>query len=160
MGFFTLELARLVGAAGRVVAVDVQPKMIDRMKKRAAKAGLADRVDARIAASESMGIADLQAAVDFSAAFYVVHEFPDARKFFTEVAGASKPDAYLLVAEPKWHVKATAFEAELEAAGKAGFTVVERPVIRRSLTTLIRWDRCRYRLEAKSRKPATAPAAN
>ena len=28
MGFFTLELARIVGPAGRVIAVDVQPKMI------------------------------------------------------------------------------------------------------------------------------------
>jgi len=28
MGYFTLELARLVGTSGRVVAVDVQPKMI------------------------------------------------------------------------------------------------------------------------------------
>jgi ubiquinone/menaquinone biosynthesis C-methylase UbiE len=39
MGFFTLELARMVGAAGRVVAVDVQPKMISRLKRRLAKAG-------------------------------------------------------------------------------------------------------------------------
>jgi ubiquinone/menaquinone biosynthesis C-methylase UbiE len=28
MGFFTLELARRVGAPGRVIAVDIQPKMI------------------------------------------------------------------------------------------------------------------------------------
>jgi ubiquinone/menaquinone biosynthesis C-methylase UbiE len=34
MGFFTLELARLVGARGRVVAVDVQPKMLDKLKRR------------------------------------------------------------------------------------------------------------------------------
>jgi len=27
MGFFTLELARVVGPSGRVVAVDVQPEM-------------------------------------------------------------------------------------------------------------------------------------
>src|SRR6185503_21182636 len=27
MGFFTLELARLVGPAGRVIAVDVEPRM-------------------------------------------------------------------------------------------------------------------------------------
>ena len=27
MGFFTLELARLVGPRGRVVAIDVQPRM-------------------------------------------------------------------------------------------------------------------------------------
>ena len=49
MGYFTLELARLVGSAGRVIAVDVQPKMIDRLKRRAAKAALLDRVDAHVA---------------------------------------------------------------------------------------------------------------
>jgi SAM-dependent methyltransferase len=35
MGFFTLELARLVGPSGRVVALDVQSKMLDRLKRRA-----------------------------------------------------------------------------------------------------------------------------
>jgi len=29
MGFFTLELARRVGPTGRVIAVDIQPRMID-----------------------------------------------------------------------------------------------------------------------------------
>ncbi len=80
MGHFTLELARLVGSSGRVVAVDVQPKMIDRLKRRAAKAGLLDRVDARVAPAESMAIADLLGSVDFTLAFAVVHEFPDASR--------------------------------------------------------------------------------
>jgi len=31
MGFFTLEMAKLVGPRGRVVAVDLQPKMIERL---------------------------------------------------------------------------------------------------------------------------------
>lgn len=34
MGFFTLELARLVGAAGRVLAVDVEPRMIRGLQRR------------------------------------------------------------------------------------------------------------------------------
>ena len=34
MGFFTLELARRVGKSGRVVAVDIQAKMLDRLKRR------------------------------------------------------------------------------------------------------------------------------
>lgn len=85
-----------------------------------------------------MGLADLQGAVDFTAAFYVVHEFPDAGRFFAEVAAASKPGACLLVAEPKGHVKQAAFEAELEAASNAGFEMVERPVIRRSLGALLK----------------------
>jgi SAM-dependent methyltransferase len=134
MGYFTLDIARLVGPGGRVVAVDVQPKMLDRLKRRVAKAGLADRVEARLAAAESMGLAELRGAVDFTVAFYVVHEFPDAGRFFAEVATASRPGASLLLAEPKGHVKASAFEAELEAASSVGFATIERPVIRRSLT--------------------------
>src|SRR5271166_6557203 len=82
MGYFTLELARLVGSSGRVVGVDVQPQMIERLKRRAAKAGVLDRLDARTAPPESMGITDLQGSVDFTLAFAVVHEFPDARRLF------------------------------------------------------------------------------
>jgi len=102
-----------------VVAVDVQPKMIDKLKQRLAKGGLDGRVDSQIAAAESMGLDGLRGALDFTAAFYVVHEFPDYGKFFAEVADASKPGAGVLVAEPKGHVKAATFEAELEAAAKA-----------------------------------------
>src|ERR1019366_7798869 len=51
MGFFTLELARLVGGSGRVIAVDVEPKMIERLKQRARKAGLSERIDARTRAT-------------------------------------------------------------------------------------------------------------
>ncbi len=105
MGYFTLELARLVGASGRVIAVDVQPKMIERLKRRATQAGLLDRLDARVAPAESMGIADLDGSVDFTLAFAMVHEFPDAGRFFAEVAAASKDGASLLLAEPSGHVK-------------------------------------------------------
>lgn len=45
MGFFTLEVARRVGPHGRVVALDVQPRMIGGLKRRLAKAGLLDRVE-------------------------------------------------------------------------------------------------------------------
>jgi len=43
MGCFTLELARLVGLQGRVVAIDVQPTMLLDLRRRAGKAGLLDR---------------------------------------------------------------------------------------------------------------------
>jgi len=77
MGYFTLELARLVGPTGRVVAVDVQPKMLARLKRRAAKAGLLARLDIRVAKPDSLGIDDASVA-DFALAFAVVHEVPDA----------------------------------------------------------------------------------
>ncbi len=138
MGHFTLELARLVGPSGRVVAVDIQPKMIDRLKHRAAKAGVLGRIDARVAPAESMGIADLQGAADFTLAFAVVHEFPDAGRFFAEVATASKPGGSVLVAEPRGHVKEAAFDSELQAAAAAGLRVANRPSIRRSHAALLK----------------------
>ena len=138
MGFFTLELARLVGATGRVIAVDVQPKMLSKLQQRLSKANLNARVDSRVAAGETMGLADLQGSVDFTTAFYVVHEFPDYSRFFAEVAAASKPGAGVLVAEPTGHVKQATFEAELEAAGKAGFAVAEWLQIRRSRAVVLR----------------------
>jgi len=46
MGFFTLPLARRVGS-GRVVAVDIQPKMISALRRHAEKAGLLQRIDTR-----------------------------------------------------------------------------------------------------------------
>jgi len=138
MGFFTLELARLAGSSGRVIAVDIQPKMIDRLKSRAAKAGLLDQVTTRLASAESMGIQDLEGSVDFILAFSVVHEFPDASRFFAETAATSKPGATLLLAEPRGHVKAAEFDSELQAAARAGFKIVDRPSIRRCQAALLR----------------------
>jgi SAM-dependent methyltransferase len=138
MGFFTLELARLVGPTGRVIAVDIQPKMLERLKRRASKAGLLERLDARLASEESMGLADLHGAVDFSLAFAVVHELPDRTRFFAEMAQAAKPGALLLLAEPKGHVKDPEFDSELRAASEAGFESTEGPAIRGTRTALLR----------------------
>jgi SAM-dependent methyltransferase len=66
MGFFTLELARLVGGSGRVIAVDVEPKMIERLKQRARKAGLSERIDARIGQPASMKLDALDGTIDFA----------------------------------------------------------------------------------------------
>jgi len=84
MGFFTLELARRVGPKGRVFAVDVQPRMIASLKRRLKRAGLSERVEVRLASPESMGLEDVAGDVDLVVAFAVVHEFPDASRFFAE----------------------------------------------------------------------------
>jgi SAM-dependent methyltransferase len=138
MGFFTLELARLVGPRGRVLAVDIQPRMLDRLKRRAAKAGLLQRVDARLSTPDSLGLAGLAGAVDFALAFAMLHEMPSLSVFFAEAAAALRPGACLLLAEPSGHVKAPAFQAELDAAVQAGFEVTDRPRIRGNHTALLR----------------------
>lgn len=138
MGFLTLPLARLVGPSGRVVALDVQPEMIRKLNRRLAKAGLEQRVDTRQVAADSLAISDLAGKVDFILAFAVVHEMPSAAKFFAEAAAASKPGAQLLLVEPSGHITKEEFAAELRDAAQAGFEVIERPHIRRSLAALLR----------------------
>lgn len=137
MGFFTIPLAQLVGPSGRVIAVDLQPRMIQGMKHRAAKASVLDRIDGRVSAAETMGIGDLVGKVDFTPAFAMVHEFPDASHFFREASIASRPNAKLLLAEPSGHVDEKKFDEELQAASEAGFTLVERPTIRRSRAAVL-----------------------
>jgi len=138
MGFFTLELARLAGPSGRVVVVDIQPRMLAGLRRRAARAGLLNRIDIRLVSSDTMGLADLAGSVDFTPALAVVHELPSAERFFTEVAEASKPGAGLLIAEPAGHIKRAHFESELEAAIRAGFVLEGRPSIRRSHAAFLR----------------------
>ena len=127
MGFFTLPLARMVGTKGRVVAVEVQQKMLDVLMKRARKAGLSDRIDPRLVKDDGMGISDLAGQVDFAAAIHVVHEVTDAAAFFRDVFAAMKPSGKLLIVEPKGHVKEEAFEKTLDDAKTAGFTPADLP---------------------------------
>jgi SAM-dependent methyltransferase len=138
MGFLTLPLARLVGSAGRVVAVDIQAKMLESLGRRAAKAGLLPRIETRLAQPDSLGTGDLKGAVDFVLAFWMVHEMPSAEMLFLEAADALKPGGALLLAEPKGHVKPDKFDQELAAARAAGLEVAERPAIRRSMAAILR----------------------
>ena len=137
MGFFTLELARRVGASGRVVAVDIQPQMLNGLRRRARKAGLLERIDVRLAEADSLRLTDLAAKVDFVLAFAVVHEMPNANSFFSEAAKALKPGASLLLVEPAGHVSDAHFQEELTLAAQAGLRLVNCPAIRRSHAALL-----------------------
>ncbi len=138
MGFFTLELARRVGPTGHVVAVDVQPRMIAGLKRRLARARLLERVDARVATADSLGLADLRGKIDFALAMAVVHETPGPGWFFGQVAETMKPGGMVLLAEPSGHVKDADFQAEIDAAAGAGLVVTEHPAIRHSQTALLK----------------------
>ena len=137
MGFFTLPLARMTGPSGRVIAVDIQPRMLESLRRRAARAGLSERIETRLAQPDCMGLDDLKASVDFVLAFAVVHELPSVESFFREVAGALKTGGTLLLAEPTGHITPALFQKELAAAHAAGFQETGRPAVPRSLTVVL-----------------------
>ncbi len=138
MGFFSLPLARLVGPGGRVVCLDVQERMLRTLAKRAAGAGLGERLELRACAPDTLGLGDRAGAFDFALAFAVVHEVPSPEGLFAELRLALKPEALLLLAEPAGHIGPAAFAGELDAAQRQGFVVLETPSVRRSRAALLR----------------------
>jgi len=137
MGFFTLELARMVGPSGRVIAVDIQDRMLSSLKRRASRAGLLDRIEIRLVPPNSMQLENLNGKIDFTLAFAMVHEMPAVAPFFQQVAAASRPGAQILLAEPAGHVNIAEFEEELKAAESAGFKLSVRPPVGGSHAALL-----------------------
>lgn len=137
MGFFTLELARLVGTKGRIVAPELQPQMLKTLARRAKKRGLGERIELRAAAESRLGIDDLASAVDFILAFAVVHELPNAAMFFQECFAALRPGGRLLLAEPRGHVSRPDWDLTLHAAAQSGLHTIEDITIPRSHAALL-----------------------
>jgi ubiquinone/menaquinone biosynthesis C-methylase UbiE len=125
MGFFSIPLARLVGSSGKVVCVDLQPKMIEGVRRRAAKAGLAERVETFICGPTDLGIGDWAGRIDVAVAIHMLHEVSDQAGFLRQVHDALKPGGRLYVREPGGHVSPTAFESTLVTAEQHGFRRVE-----------------------------------
>jgi ubiquinone/menaquinone biosynthesis C-methylase UbiE len=137
MGFFSLPLARLVGESGRVVCVDLQEKMIAKLKGRARDAELEERMEFRVCTKESLTIDDLAGTIDFALAVAVVHEVPDARRFLTEVFRALKKGGRLLFSEPAGHVTEDGFAGSISLARAVGFDVHETRKVFRSHSALL-----------------------
>jgi len=138
MGFFSLPLAKLVGETGKVICVDLQEKMIKGLIRRAEKAGLSERIDARTRGQDSLKVSDLAGKIDFALLFALVHEVPDKVMLFSEVYAAMKQTGKLLLAEPTGHVSKPDFEKTVSIAQSAGFEVLRDLEIRRSRAVLLR----------------------
>jgi len=132
MGFFSLPMAEMVGPQGKVVCVDIQPGMLAALRRRAAKAGLPERIQTHLSSENAIGLEGRDNSFDFALTFAMVHEVPDPAHLLAEVYRLLKGGAALLLAEPVGHVTAPDFERTLALAGQAGFAETGRPQIRLS----------------------------
>ena len=136
MGYFSLRLARLVGPTGRVVCVDLQPRMVAGLKKRARRAGLAERVEGVSGTLDHPALEPRAATFDLAVAIYMVHEVPDQEGFLRRIAMLLRPGGRLLIVEPKGHVTPDGFAATLARAEAAGLRALPPPA-RRGLVALL-----------------------
>ena len=124
-GYFTWRLAERVGPEGTVYANDIQPAMLDLLKKNIAGLGLHNVKtvlgkpdDPRLPA----GKIDLVLLVD------VYHEFSEPRKMLRKIRESLKPDGRLVLLEyrqedpnvpirPEHKMSVTQVKAEIEPEG-------------------------------------------
>lgn len=137
MGYFTLPMARLVGTSGRVIAVDLQEKMIRSLSRRARRAGLDARIETRICSASSLDIEDLAGKIDFALAFAVLHELPDIHSALDSIARSLAQGGHLLIAEPSGHVTEDEFRETEAIAESVGLRVTAILAIRRSHAALL-----------------------
>lgn len=135
-GFNTEGLARLVGPEGRVLAVDLQPRMLMMTARRLERNGLLERVELIEAKVGDLGIAS-QPLVDFAVAFWMVHEVTDVDRLFQQLRTALASGATFLICEPKLHVSKRAFENSVQAALRTGFKERGRPDVALSRAALL-----------------------
>jgi ubiquinone/menaquinone biosynthesis C-methylase UbiE len=116
-GFFSVAFAEMVGEAGRVWSVDLQPEMLAKVKVVAERRHLQPRIVLHQCQEDSLNI---EGKVDFALGFWMVHEVPNAGKFFADIVSILKPNGLFMLIEPKVHTSATKFQAEITAACEAG----------------------------------------
>jgi len=137
MGFFTLPMAKMVGPRGRVIGVDLQPKMLAELQRRAKKAGLWDRIEPVQCSEASLSMDRFKGQADFALAMFVVHEVPSTESFFRELSAAMKANGICLVAEPARRVPQAEFDHSIKTAEEVGFRVIGHPRILKSRAVLL-----------------------
>lgn len=135
MGYFTIPLAKLVGDTGKVIATDLQQKMLDGIYHRALRAGVQDRIKLHQSTPDSVGISE---SIDFCLAFWMVHEVPDRTRFLGEISSRLKLGGLLLLVEPKLHVSKENFNKTLGIAKSTELSVADQPKIFLSYSALLK----------------------
>ncbi len=95
-GYYTELLARAVGRTGKVFATDIQPGMIELLKRRIRDRKLT-QVEAILATTESSGLPD--GCCDVILMVDVYHELSQPQQALRQLKGALKPGGRLILVE-------------------------------------------------------------
>ena len=134
-GFFTMDMARLVGEGGRVIAADLQTGMLERVKTKIQGTDLEDRIILHQCEKSSINVTE---QVDFILAFYMIHELSDQNAFFREMASILKPGGRMLIVEPPFHVSKKAFDQMIKNGQDSGLVDERGPKVLLGKTVIMK----------------------
>ena len=124
-GFFSIELAKMVGRNGKVISADLQEGMLHKLSNKIRGTELEERIklvkcdNAEINVSEN---------IDFGLAFFMVHEVPNKESFFKKLKSILNEKGQILIVEPKlFHVSKNDFELTTNIAQNVGFVIHHGP---------------------------------
>jgi ubiquinone/menaquinone biosynthesis C-methylase UbiE len=134
-GFFSVDMAQMVGKSGRVIACDLQEGMLQKVREKIQGTELEERITLHRCETNKLGLSE---DVDFVLLFYMVHEIRSQEEFFREIESILKPNGQVFMVEPPFHVSKTAFEETIRKARGAGLTPVERPKMFLNKTVILK----------------------
>ena len=134
-GFFSIDIAKLVGKSGRVIASDLQEGMLQKVRDKIHDTELEERITLHKCDKNRIGISE---NVDFVLVFYVLHEVPNQDELFNELKSVLKPNGQVLIVEPHFHVSKSAFSESIRKAISTGFSLVESPKVLLSKTAILK----------------------
>jgi ubiquinone/menaquinone biosynthesis C-methylase UbiE len=133
-GFFTIDMARMVGESGRVIASDLQQGMLQKLGEKIQGTGFEDRITLHKCEETRIGVSE---DVDFVLAFYMLHEVGNQKACLMEIGSILKPNGRLLIVEPPLHVSTAAFTETIRTAQGVGLRLVDGPRILLSKTAML-----------------------
>ena len=134
-GFFSIDIAQMVGKSGQVIASDLQEGMLQKVKDKIKGTELEERITLHKCEENKIGVSE---HVDFVLLFYMVHEVPNKEEFFKEIGTLLNPNGQVLIVEPSFHVSKSAFEETVRKAKDLGFTIIEGPKVFFSKTVILK----------------------
>ncbi len=93
-GFFSIEIAKMVGDSGKVIAADLQEGMLDIVKEKIKNTKYQKNVQLHQCQKDKINLSE---KVDLILIFYMLHEVPDQIKFLKEVKDLLKRDGKVII---------------------------------------------------------------
>ncbi len=134
-GYFTVEIAKLVGDSGKVIAADLQEGMLEILKGKIKNTKFDKIIKLNRCQNDKIGLLE---KVDFILIFYMLHEVPDQLSFLQEIKILLKPGGKILIVEPKFHVLETNFRKSVDLIKQTGFAIIEKTKVFLSRAVVIK----------------------
>jgi ubiquinone/menaquinone biosynthesis C-methylase UbiE len=135
-GFFSLEMAKMVGKSGKVISADLQEGMLQKLRNKIKGTVLEERIKLVKCDKAKINISE---KVDFILAFYMAHEVPDKNSFFKGLKNVLNEKGQFLLVEPKFfHVSQKEFKATTVLAENNGFIIYPGPKLPFSWSAILK----------------------